>query len=621
MSNKQRLAQSVLDALPQERIDVLTWAEQNVPIIGSARSEVFDRDTTPWNNEVLQAATSGENSIVTYVKPVQTGGSVVGEIALLYFLCFVARATVQYNWENQVKADHRWTNRFEPILMACRAMRAKLEMVKRDRDRYKVGYVKFPGCSLKMQGIHADANIDSESVHIQVNEEIHNWEPGKLSTADGRLTAFWDKFQLNISNAGREQDQLHKRFLSGTQQRWTVLCPGCGKYHAQQFRFDKKRPELGGLRWDKEKAKLPDGRYNYESIKSTVRYQMPCGYLVGPDPRERRKLNLNGRYSPPRNLGALLTNRSYTLDSVSIDYIDWVDTIQEYHQAMEALKAGDEKPFQVWLNRRPCEFYSVDSRPSLREILTVQGSKKGNEGLPNRVARFAAGDYQGGEAGELPHWWLVIRDVDERGNSMLVFEGKIISADNRERFGADKQFAEILKQYDVRPWHVVLDSGHAFQHVTEFAYAHGYNVVKGGKFEWYRHSDGSEHVFEEERFLADVVGVPRKYEYGNIAEPTFFQYSKHGIRELYHTLKESKLAKHEVPEDISDTYKLHMQSEERRIQPSGITKELRVVWVQVRSRNDLFVCECYVAMLMDMAGFVGQGLIETLSELDQKAKV
>jgi hypothetical protein len=75
-------------------------------------------------------------------------------------------------------------------------------------------------------------------------------------------------------------------------QQWEVKCQGCGLFHVMQTRWDDKRPDLGGLRYDAAK----DADYDYQQIISTLRYQMPCGYLVREDTAQRRALSLSGRW-------------------------------------------------------------------------------------------------------------------------------------------------------------------------------------------------------------------------------------------------------------------------------------------------------------------------------------
>src|SRR5438034_883482 len=162
-------------------------------------------------------------------------------------------------------------------------------------------------------------------------------------------------------------------------------------------------------------------------------YQMPCGHKVHDDVRERRALSRSGRYSTPMNKSALLTERSYTLEAVAVDYISWLDLVREKHLALRALKLGDPKPWFDYLRERECQFVDpMEDRPMIRSV-QFGPAKKNREGLKNRIARFAALDRQRGsiEAGELPHWWLLIQDIaleqDGKIHFLTVWEGRCLT--------------------------------------------------------------------------------------------------------------------------------------------------------------------------------------------------
>ena len=74
------IASQFLEAIPPEpEPSVVEWARRNVRLIGSARSEAYDPDVTPWTKAVIEAADDGLSRVITFVKPVQSGGSAAGE--------------------------------------------------------------------------------------------------------------------------------------------------------------------------------------------------------------------------------------------------------------------------------------------------------------------------------------------------------------------------------------------------------------------------------------------------------------------------------------------------------------------------------------------------------------
>jgi hypothetical protein len=598
------IAKLFLDALPAARpTSVVSWAEQNVRLPGSVRSERFDILITPWLRDCIECAGDPWTRICTFVKPVQGGGSVVGEIALCFWLATESSGDVQYNWEDDQKAGQRWGKRIVRILKACKPV---MQRWPTDRHKANKGLVMFPHCNLTVQGVFTADNLDSDSIRFQINEELHTWESGRLDKAYRRKTAAAFPKTFNISNAGSKNDQLHHALRDGTNQEWEVLCPGCGKFHALRAAWDDKMPKLGGLRYDSAKCRHADGSVNYNRLAPTIRYQMPCGYAVRDTPPERRALSLSGRYGAPRNKGAHLSNRSFTLEAVSVDYITWLLLIQEKQAALRALKFGDPEPYRQYLQERECRFWDPEDRPLTGKIVLNTALKKDRAGLEGRFGRYFALDRQLGslELGELPHWWLVIRDAMPNGDSRLVFEGKVLT---------DEDVIAILDRHECLRRHGVADSGADTTHVYTFCLRFGVNAVKGSSDKFaHRVADPQNpqeqitvyRIFSVEKPLHAMIGQDPTC-LNAVDEPQFWFYSKTGIRERLHWLRAGGAVKWEVPGDVSDDYKAHMEAEELR-ERRGPRGEVIQEWVQLKKRNDLYVCECYISMLLEMAGLIGQ---------------
>ena len=597
------------DATPSQGVQSPSvWIEANVQLPGSARSRKFSFDQTPWTCEPVESACGGKCRIVTFVKPVQSGGTAGGEGAICYWLSNESGGDIQYNWEDDAKALAQWDKRTERILKACEAVMRRAPTLTRTEGKWKRGMVLFPHCNLTVQGVFVPENLDTDTITFQVNEEVHNWKPGHLAKAYNRTTAVWNAVTFNISNAGISRGQLHAAFLEGTQQHWEVPCPTCGKYHSMHIRYDPYRPQDGGLRYDADGCRLDDGQYDYNNLEPTIRYQFPCGHEIKDLRTTRRWMSARGRYSAPRNTGARPTERSYTLEAVSVDYIPWVKLIQEKHQALRAMRYGDPVPWWRYLAERECRFYDPEQdRPVVGKVVVNLAIKKDRAGMKDRAFRFAALDRQQGNMnkGELPHWWLVIRDCDATGNSLLVYEGKLPTDDDA---------ADLITRHDVLPQCVVADSGDDTTHVYIFCLKHGYNAIKGTGDNDFAHPDGSRRIYSPERplFLMANRNATRE---NSEEEPLFWLYSKAGTRERLHYLRGADALKWEVPGDVSKDYKEHMEAEELQERPSPKTKAKEKVWVQVKARNDLFVCECYIAMLMDMAGVLG---IDPLAQIEQQ---
>lgn len=590
---------------------MVAWAEECLNLPGSARSERFDASITPWTRAPLESVLDRYLRMGTFIKPVQSGGSVVGEAIICEWIANEQGGDIQYNWEDDEKADARFDKRFSRILRACP------EVMKRwpaatDRTKVQKGLVLFPHLNLTMQGVFTDKRVASDSIRFQVNEEIHGWKPGRLGQAWARCTAYFDHKIYNISNASQKDDELDAAFKSGTQEHWEVLCPGCGKRHQMLTRWDPKRPDLGGLRYNSDGCKLPSGDYDYVRMASSVRYQMPCGYEMPEDASLRRQASLGGDYGERKNKGAAGHHRSWTLEAVSVDYIPWQRLIEEKHAALRALKYGNPEPWRKYLQERECKFWDPRDRPILGVITTTKGLRMNREGLikhPDFFARLSALDYQQGKVsqGEVPHWWIVIRDTLKNADSRLVYEG---------RADTDENAISVLDDHKCLRHLAVADSGFNASRVYQFCLRYGINAIKGSDEQSFTHTvkliepvTGKEitkqvrRIWSPETPLYLMANTTRTQPHLHL-EPQFWLYSKAAIRDRLALLRAGKFCKWEVPEDVSENYQSHLEAEElaEEIDKNG---RIRMVWKQVKDRNDLFVCEGYIGMQMERGGLLG----------------
>src|SRR5438876_9214168 len=228
----------MLEAIPKPAPNsVVEWAEHNVKLIGSARSESYRSNITPWTVDPIECGNDGTRRM-TFVKPIQCGGTAVGEIVICFWLAHWSSGDVQYNWPNDLHADARWKKHVEKKLLACGPV---IRRASTNRFDWTNGLVVFPHCNFIVQGINTERSVTGDTIRGQVNEELHdadNWIPGRLEQAYGRLTACWNSVIFNISNASHKGDQLHQAFMSGTQQYWEVPCPGCGQFQWMRTRWE-----------------------------------------------------------------------------------------------------------------------------------------------------------------------------------------------------------------------------------------------------------------------------------------------------------------------------------------------------------------------------------------------
>ncbi len=606
----QRLSVDAREAIPKLPPPIIPWAEQNVVFPSSARSKHFNVSITPWIKEPLERAIDNETRIITCTGAVQSGKSTLGEVVILYWIMFW-RNFLQYNWPTEDRAAERWKSRIRGILESCAPVKQRMDALPRFDDNQCE--IDFGNVFFRMQGVFNPNRLDSDSIRLQINEEVHDWKPGFLNKARNRSTAIWNFKSIDISNSGKKNDQLDQAVQSGTMQYWLNKCPCCGKWHRIRTRFDKRRPDLGGLRYDADDSRRSDGTYDYNKIRSTVRLLLPCGFPIRDNPSDRRSLSLAGSYPIIENTGAELSNRSYIgPEAVAVDYIDWMQLIKDKHVALRARKYGDIEPWRRYVSERENTPYNPDDVPLAGKVIVIQGQKKNRDGLADPKLRLFALDRQQGEKykNEFPYWWLLIRDFKIEGDkirSLLVYEA---------RLDTDDQVIAALNEHKCNRWQGVADSGDDTTHVYLFCLQNGINAIKGGREEFFLHKDGSRKIFSPERPLHAMINRPPVYPYiqtkkglvPDPREPLFWLYAKAGIRERLNWMRTSSIF--ETPSDVSEDYQSHMEAEDREPTRNARTGEETFIWVQKRTRNDQFVNECYCAMQVDMAGWIGEGFLK-----------
>lgn len=643
----ERLARSV----PQPMPPIIEWAEANVHLNG-AKGEMFRIDNTPWTRLPIELCFQPHIRSVTYVKPTRTGGSAAGH-AVICGWSKVATGQIQYNWPNDGKAEEIWDKEFEKILAQSIQYRRYIA----DRFKARKGLVILPNCSISMQGVFAESALDSDTVPYQVNEEVHAWAHGMLAKAYGRGDACDFPIRFNISNAGLDGDQLHEAFKDGTMRQWEVVCPHCGNpnheankvYHTMRVRWDERHPDHGGLWYDHDRAKRPDGSYDYNAIAATVEYRMPCGGRIANDITARRALSASGRYSAPFNTGAMPGYESMTHQAVIAHTMDWVNIIRRRNNALAARRTGDEDSYRKYVQEVECEFYSPDKIPFTGNIVTNQSVQKDREGWPHRTARIAIFDWQKGyrHKGELIHYEGIILDVDDRCNSMIVWEGTIES---------DPELIQLCTEYGLAPNTeaaklVLIDcTGINNKAILQLCYQQGYTAISSAESrqEMFRdHPDKIARFYSAGKPIADQLNRPLKYERifgerqpnGDVPmvpdplEPIVISVNKGGMlgKAFYYLeMKAAVTANAQkenpprephpgeyceltIPSDVSEEFLKQFNSWER------VNKDQKSKTIDVKSasaerfrpltNNDhRFICFCYGIMYLDWCFLLGDAL-------------
>jgi hypothetical protein len=586
------------NSIPKDKPeDVIKWAENcGIKVDGHS----FDSSRVPQLLEPLRAMVNPRVRVGTLVKPVQSGGSTVGELILAFWASFYY-GLIQYNWRDEGMAEKRWDTRISKMLLSVRDL-----VWAGGRYDETICQAKFVNSTIFVQGTKADGALDSETVPFQINEEVHLWDAGLLDKARRRQTLVWNSKALDISNAGVVGDQLEAAFEEGSMEIWETLCPGCKNHHVMRFRWDDKKPELGGLRFDTAAGRVDGGKYNLNKIVPTIRYQMPCGFIVNDSPSERRALT--GRYRAT-NEGAPESRRSWNYDAVSVPEIKWPELVFEWLKAIRARKSGDIEPLKKFVQERECQFWNPTIHIPFSGATLYNVSLKDRKAMPASVYRGAKADWQAGykAKGELEHYWLVIADVDIDANSQLIWEGKCHS---------DAELIAELDAHNVPHKNAWIDStGVQKKRHLQFCYQNGLNALSldQSRQQGFLHADKVRRFYSEGKPIYKELNTIPIHEpqrgqdaRGNMVElphpdePMVVELHKAGLLAFYFFIRnmkanvlrenpkatEADYIRIDIPDDVSDDFKAMMESWEMIPGHKGSSKDESVDGFKPRSRFD-----------------------------------
>jgi hypothetical protein len=100
------LIAQIRKSIPPRLPPIIPWAEDEVKVFG-VKGERFVAANTPWTRYPIELCDQiGTINSITFVKPVQSGGSVVGEIAACRWIV-IGFGAIQWNWDTDDFALHR----------------------------------------------------------------------------------------------------------------------------------------------------------------------------------------------------------------------------------------------------------------------------------------------------------------------------------------------------------------------------------------------------------------------------------------------------------------------------------------------------------------------------------
>lgn len=557
---------------PIDTREIFDWAAENIELPFSyARPGAFNVQSSRYLIEPLRAMRDNGIRKVTVMKAVQTGGTLIADVAVPWFVANNP-GPILWNMQTDPVAEDHAVSRVIPMLQGCKSLKALLPT---DPRLMTKSGVMFPHMPLWING-SAPAKLQSKSVLLLINDEVWLWDSGRLQWAMGRVSAFERvglSKVLTISQPGDKGDDFDEMWTDGTMEEWEVQCPLCNGYFVPQWNARRDDDTTWGVKWDTNDTTRPDGAWNMPAVLETIRYECPsCRGEFKDGLQLKTHWNSTGRFTKT-NPNPSPAHRSFRWSSITVDA--WTSLVTQFIKAKVAMDSGVDAPMKVFIQSRLARPYDPEAR--------VAGERMKAESYdvqtdwPDAVARFMTVDVQA------EHYWVEVREWAANGESRQLHWGKEFTEDG---------LVELQQRLGVPGNCVFVDTGFDSRRIYGMLVRQGWTGFKGEDRDFYTHTvktpKGSGRVM---RFYSEA-------KYGDPAMGTsgqgkrfarFYMFASPGVKQVVCKLRDGKGPKWRSMPDRE--YEKQMFAERRQKVTDKFGRD-KWVWAVVRKDNHAFDCAC-----------------------------
>lgn len=357
MKSEDMVRDFLLMLRPPRRQTVSEWADANRVLVSESSSAPghWRTDAAPYQREVMDSFTdrSVERIVLKW-------GSQVGKTEIMLNSMFYAMEAdpgpIAYVNATTLFSEDFSKRRFTPAARACPCISTLLGEGKSRDSAGTIGLKTFPGGSVAFIGASSPVELAGRPIRYIFGDEIDRWplsagsEGDPVGLIERRAETFRNRKLVLVSTPTTRDSRIEKEFLLGTQEHLEFCCPGCGEWHALEFR---------DIRYDYVETQLTDGR---QFKIRRIEWCCPdCGALY-PE-RAVKHAPQRWRARAPEALRERRT-RSFHMNAFLSPWARWHDLVREY------LEAGvDPERLKVFYNTRMGEIWDA----SLHESSTLPG--------------------------------------------------------------------------------------------------------------------------------------------------------------------------------------------------------------------------------------------------------
>jgi len=334
-----RLFRKIAKAVaPPPKLTVSQWADKHRKLSAenSAEPGQWRTDRAPYQREIMDSVTDPRIEKVVVMSSSQVGKSEIINNIIGYYIDVDPGPLLMIQPTIEIAQDYS-KRRITPMVKDTEVLAHKVADSK-TRDLNNTILMKvFPGGFLAMGGANSPAGLASRPIRVLLCDEVDRYPPSAgsegdpISLAEKRTTTFWNRKKVFVSTpTNKGASRIESEYELGTQEKWCIRCPGCGKYNFIVIRDIK-------FKYEKHEK---NGKVAYTVFN--VWWRCPAclneydEYTVKKQPAEWVADN-----------PAAIENgvRSFRLNSFASPWYSWKKIIQEYLESK-----GDPEKFKVFVN-------------------------------------------------------------------------------------------------------------------------------------------------------------------------------------------------------------------------------------------------------------------------------
>lgn len=420
-------------------------------------------ENSPWMRGVFDALADPRTETVSAQFGAQMGKNLIAEIYCGYIIRHAPGNIIVYGATDD-DAAHFFNERIAKRLEGLDVLN---HVWPKEKGTLKKDGLFLPHMYILPMGANP-SNTQSKSVRYIINDERHLWEQGMSRQAIDRTAAFSFSKIFNISTAADAGKDWDVDFSAGTHEVWHLGCPDCKKLVRMVWSKDSKV-----IHWVTDDNTKPDGIWNYQKMRNTVKFICPHEDCKAefPDSRlVREEMNRLADYVPT-NKGGHILNRSFQASQLAAPWIAWGELAEKFLLAMEDMKMGNNANLRNFVIKQLAETWENMISPE-KTVQITGGYKLTENGLKkefhweDEFIRFMGVDVQdrGGR-----HFWAEVRAFSSDGRSRLVWPDRLDSWDD---------VAQMADSNNVPRKYVLVDAKFASQEVYENCMNYGFTWVR-----------------------------------------------------------------------------------------------------------------------------------------------